>query len=200
METFTYTHFPAQSSVVHIALFTSVGNAKDIRARIVKASTLGGPEGDAERGAVNFAFIDARLVTSRLHLQTAVYQAILSEAQGSLRTKTVHSEILWALNPSNNISEAIRRYGVSDSSSALLVVRIGSPDLKDVESLMRAIVDGTLSPLADLAALTDWSTVKKYYKLNGEPAIKEVAQDPEREREIVDNIIVSSVAMKSVQA
>src|SRR5437879_3609846 len=42
-------------------------------------------------------------ITSPLHLQTAIYQALLSESQGSLRTKTIHSEIIWALNPTNNV-------------------------------------------------------------------------------------------------
>ena len=38
----------------------------------------------------------------------------------------------------------------------------------------------------------------QYHKLNNEAAIKEAASDPRRERRIVDNIVVSSVAMKSV--
>jgi EKC/KEOPS complex subunit CGI121/TPRKB len=42
-------------------------------------------------------------ITSMEHLRTAVYQAVLAAAQGGLRTKTVHSEIIWALNPSNNV-------------------------------------------------------------------------------------------------
>lgn len=44
-------------------------------------------------------------ITSVLHLQTAIYHAILAATQDSLRTKTVHSEILWTLNPSNNVSD-----------------------------------------------------------------------------------------------
>ncbi|THH16927.1 hypothetical protein EW146_g3798 [Bondarzewia mesenterica] len=210
METYTYPHFPANASVVHVALFTSVTNGKDLRARIVKASTLDGPTGDAERVAVNFAFIDARLVsevpssansvpdrlvsgprsqiTSRLHLQTAIYQAILAEVQSSLRTKTVHSEMLWALNPSNNITEAIRRYGVSDTSTALLVVRVASPDLQDVEGKMRAIVEGNIRPLSELDTLTDWPVIKKYHKLNTELAIKNAGEDVVSERKIIDNI------------
>ncbi|TFY63359.1 hypothetical protein EVG20_g6351 [Dentipellis fragilis] len=198
METYAYPHFPPSSSAVHVALFTNVTNASDLRARIVKASTLEGPEGDAERARVNFAFIDARLISSRLHLQTAIYQAILADAQGALRTKTVHSEILWALNPTNNITEAIRRYGVSDTSSALIIVRVDSPALQDVEASMRAVVDGTVSPLEDLTSLTNWSAIKKYYKLNTEPAVKAAAKDASRERQIVNEIVVSSVAMKSV--
>ncbi|KAH9853321.1 CGI-121-domain-containing protein [Lenzites betulinus] len=193
-----YPHLPTAFSTVHVALYTNVSNSAALRTRIVRASQLEGPEGDAEREAVNFAFVDARLICSPLHLQTAVYQAILAQAQGALRTKTVHSEILWALNPTNNITEAIRRYGVSDASTALIVVRISSPDLEDVETQMNAVVEGTLVPLDDLAQITDWASVKKYYKLNGEPTVKEAAKDPIRERKIVNEIVTSSVAMKSV--
>ena len=39
---------------------------------------------------------------------------------------------------------------------------------------------------------------RQYHKLNAEPAIKEAACDRGREHAIIDNIVVSSVAMKSV--
>ncbi|KZP14107.1 CGI-121-domain-containing protein [Athelia psychrophila] len=200
MDVYHYSQFPTTHSVIRIALYTKVGNAASLRERIIKAATLTGAEGDRERDAINFAFIDARLITSLLHLKTAVYQATLSASQDSLRTKTVHSEILWALNPSNNISEAIRRYGVSDTSATLFVVRIGPPELADVESKMSAVVSGTLSPFSDLDGITDWAAVKKYNKLNGEIAVKEAAGDTDREHGVVDNIVTSAVAMKSVMA
>lgn len=38
-----------------------------------------------------------------MHLQTAIYQSILATTQNALKTKTVHSEILWSLNASNNV-------------------------------------------------------------------------------------------------
>ena len=59
MESFAYPHF---SSTVHVALFIHVTNAASLKARIVRASTLEGTEGQMEREAVNFAFVDARLV------------------------------------------------------------------------------------------------------------------------------------------
>lgn len=62
METFNYPHFAHHLSVVHVALFNNVFNSAELRTRIVQASTLGGDEGGSEREAVNFAFIDARLV------------------------------------------------------------------------------------------------------------------------------------------
>jgi EKC/KEOPS complex subunit CGI121/TPRKB len=59
MEIFAYPHF---NSTVHVALFKHVTNAANLRSRIVRASTIEGTEGDLEREAVNFAFVDARLV------------------------------------------------------------------------------------------------------------------------------------------
>lgn len=60
MESFEYPQFDVQTS---IALFTVVENAAQLRARIVQAATLTGTDGDLEREAVNFAFVDARLVS-----------------------------------------------------------------------------------------------------------------------------------------
>ena len=59
------------------------------------------------------------------------------------------------------ISEAIRRYGVADTTSSLIVVRICSPTLDNVEQRMASVVLGELSSLAELASVTDWASVKK---------------------------------------
>ncbi|PFH44883.1 hypothetical protein AMATHDRAFT_44276 [Amanita thiersii Skay4041] len=203
MQSIHFPSYPPSFSIAHVALYTSLapGSAASLRQRIITASTLPQDEaGNAEREAVNFAFINPHLITSRLHLQTAISQAIIAETGGSLRTKTVHSEILWVLNPTNNISEAIRRYGVSDISTALLVVRVCGPDLSasQAQEQLDKIVQGTLVPFALLDSLTDWDTIKKYHKLNNEPAILAAKGDIECERRVVDNIVTSTVAMKSV--
>ncbi|KAF7433549.1 hypothetical protein PC9H_005507 [Pleurotus ostreatus] len=200
METFTNPHFPRNLSVAHVALFAPVNNAKDLRSRIIKAATLDGDEGEQERQAVNFAFIDARLITSRLHLQTAIYQAVMAEAQGALRTKKVHSEIVWILNPTNNITEALRRYGVSDTTRSLLVVRIDGPDLpaERAKKDMDAIISGETVPLDKLQDITEWNTVKKHYKLGQDTAILEAKGDSAREKVLINEIVISSVASKSI--
>ncbi|EJD00788.1 CGI-121-domain-containing protein [Fomitiporia mediterranea MF3/22] len=202
MESYTYKHFPDQLTTVHVALFTNVQNAAELRARIVNASTMQGSEGEQERDAVSFAFIEAKLVTSRLALQTAVYQSMLADAQDALKTKTVHSEIIWCLNPTNNITEALRRFGVSDNSSSLLVVRVGpaSAALSDVEKQMKNVVQGDLVHLDSLKDITDWATIRKYYKLNGEPAVSALDKDPIQQNAVVDELVTSFVAMKSVMS
>lgn len=64
MERYAYPQFPQEVSAVHVALLQDVQNVASLRARLIKAASMAGPEGDVEREAVNFAFIDARLVSS----------------------------------------------------------------------------------------------------------------------------------------
>ncbi|KAI0665819.1 kinase binding protein CGI-121-domain-containing protein [Trametes maxima] len=187
MQTFRYSHLPHELSTVHIALYKNVANSAALRSRIVRASQLEGPEGDAEHDAVNFAFIDALLICSLLYLQTA--------AQRSLCTKTAHSEILWALNPMNNITEAIQRYGVAEVTTSLIVVRIGLPDLDKVEERIGAVMDGTLSPLCQLAENTGWVSIERWGT-----AVKEGSRDPACEKTIIDEIVTSSVVMQRAMA
>ncbi|KXN90555.1 hypothetical protein AN958_04227 [Leucoagaricus sp. SymC.cos] len=202
MDLFYFPHLTPDRAATHVALFRNVKNAASLRKRIISAATMEGEAGELEREEVNFAFIDARLITSRLHLQTAVYQSILAEAQEGLRTKTVHSEVLWNLNPTNNITEAIRRYGVSDTTASLFVVRIDAGTLSggEMELRMKKVVDGDLVPLSQLREVTDWSTIKKYHKLANEPSLKAAGGDLAVEFSVIDNIVTSTVAMKSVMA
>ncbi|KAJ3738906.1 kinase binding protein CGI-121-domain-containing protein [Lentinula detonsa] len=192
MESFQFNH-----NVAYALLFSPVNNPGKIKQRIINAAKATGSEGNEEREAVNFSFIDASLITSRLHLETAIHQAIIAESQGLLRTKTIHSEILFALNPTNNITEAIRRYGVSDTSNALFVVHIvDSPGpISDLEIKMKQAVDGTMVPFDELAKVTDWDKIEKYHKLANEVMEK---GDAVQARTFIDNVAISSVAMKSV--
>ncbi|KAF9048293.1 CGI-121-domain-containing protein [Hymenopellis radicata] len=183
MQSFLFDHLD-RCQVAHCALYTPVHNGAAVRQRIIAAATAG----EKERDEINFAFIDATLITSILHLQTAIYQAILAELQSSLRTKT--------------ITEAIRRYGISDDTKALLVVHICDKSISSaqVQSKLDKVIDGTLVPLDSLQNLTDWSRIQKYYKLNAEPVLVSLKGDLSKQHAVIDNIVVSSVAMKSVMA
>lgn len=119
--------------------------------------------------------------------------------------------------PLLQISEAFRRYGVSDDTAALLVIRIDTA-IPDIRERMHAVVQGNMVPLSNLSQVTDWARVKKVrphisslnglphplgaqtHKLNNEIAVREVSGDIEREHAVIDEIVISSVAMKSVMA
>lgn len=63
METYTLPFFPPNIGTVHVAYFEDVINAATIRKRLVDAARTEGTEGDALRSAVDFAFVDAELVS-----------------------------------------------------------------------------------------------------------------------------------------
>ena len=51
---------------------------------------------------------------------------------------------------------------MSDSSSSLIVVRVGeSMDQRRIEQLIKDVIDGDLVPLSELSSITDWASVKK---------------------------------------
>ncbi|KAG9009655.1 hypothetical protein FRB94_011660 [Tulasnella sp. JGI-2019a] len=201
IEVATYPHLGDDFAKVFLALFTNVNNASEVRSRIIAAATVDGHHGDQERERINFAFIDAKTIVSREHLLAAIMVAIVAASHGSLTTKTVHSEVLWALNYSNNISESIKRFGGPRLSAT------------EITQMMKAVVQGQLTSLDDVPEVTDIPLVKKYYKLNADPAIvrlgtkvpRELSATPPRavldeERRLVNEIVTSSVAMKTVLA
>jgi EKC/KEOPS complex subunit CGI121/TPRKB len=63
MESLHFPHFQVNYSNAYIALFRNVSNSENLKNRIISASITEGELGDKEREAVNFAFIDARLVS-----------------------------------------------------------------------------------------------------------------------------------------
>lgn len=124
---------------VYIAQFDDVRNGAELKDALIAASKS--PEGSSERRRMDYAFVDARLVVSRQQLLTATIEAIVAaervrgEQHVGFKTPSIHSEILWALNPNNNvrrctlpqIADALRRFGVSKTTTNLLLVHVAPP-------------------------------------------------------------------------
>ncbi|GAA5828688.1 hypothetical protein JCM5353_008502 [Sporobolomyces roseus] len=194
------------NSTVHLALFNNVTNSSTLRQRLINASTLADDdEGERERSIVDYAFIDASMITSRFHLMTAVTQALLAQANNSLKSKTLHSEVIWMLEPGSNISEALKHFGLSANTKHLLLVRIqqgGGETAEDVEKGMRAIVEGELASLDQLGRLpndgTNFKSLRKIYKLNSDAALASLQPGTPELLSTLDQIVTSQVALKSV--
>ena len=101
---------------------------------------------------------------------TALYSTIFStlptspETTPKTRTHNLHSEILLGLSLGTNITDSIRRHGISNDSKRVLVVRIGGQESAEVIwEGMKALVDGTSVGLEQLDRGTgvDWSRVDK---------------------------------------
>jgi EKC/KEOPS complex subunit CGI121/TPRKB len=80
------------------------------------------------------------------------------------------------------ISEAYRRWGITEATKNIVIVKIvfptesqpQAPSAQEVNAHLAQVVEGTPARLTDaeLAGLTDWPKVRKYYKLNNAPTLE----------------------------
>ena len=84
---------------LHLLLYEHVQNASQIRTALLDGTL---PE---------LALIDPSMVLSSFHLLLAASTALLQQAQGTMRLKTLHAELLYSLSPTTKISEAFRVFG-----------------------------------------------------------------------------------------
>ncbi|KAI5865770.1 CGI-121-domain-containing protein [Durotheca rogersii] len=190
-------HVPA-THTVHVAVFRDVTNAAFLHEQLL-----------GRNAAFEYALIDASSVVSRLHVLAAAYKAVSALLAGALRTPNVHSEIVCALSPNNNISEAYRRFGVTPATRHLVVVKVLvapsalTPDA--VRAHLRAHVAGVPVPFADAAlrgsggapGLADWPKVRRYYKLNGIRWLDDLADADARAAE-TEALVLGAMALRGL--
>lgn len=85
-------------------------------------------------------------------------------------------------SPSIQIAEAYRRYGITPTTRNLIAIKVcssspSSPapgDASTVAAHLSTHVAGRPVPLSDaeIRPCTDWARVRKYYRLNGAPALE----------------------------
>lgn len=85
-----------------IGLFTDLQNAPQLRQQLLS--------GNAD---FEYAFVDASSVFSTKHVLAACFRAVNDSINNRLRCRNVHAEIVFALNPNNNVR----------ASSSLLIPR-----------------------------------------------------------------------------
>lgn len=152
--------FPQFPQEIDISYFSDVKNAGQIRTELL----AGNPD-------YQVAFINANTLLSSKHLLAAVYRAVSDQDAGSMKTKNVHSEVLFCLGGNNNIMDSLRRFGIQDDTTNIVAVKVGGGDYKK-------LVEGTEEEFTDeqIAKNTDLKLVKKVYKLPGTVSLEDRAQ------------------------
>lgn len=88
---------------LRVCLFTAVKNAAFLRRQLL--------EGNQE---FEYAFLDASVLLSRSHVLAACFRAIYDWLNDRLKSRNVHSEIVFSLSPNNNVSiHVISKYTTS---------------------------------------------------------------------------------------
>ncbi|KAL2756707.1 hypothetical protein ACRALDRAFT_1069464 [Sodiomyces alcalophilus JCM 7366] len=181
---------------VHVAFYRNVRNSAKLQSHLL-----------ARNADFEYAFVDASVVTSRVHLLSAAFKALTAQLAGSLKTPNVHSELVASLSPSHNIADAYRRFGIGPDTKDLLVVKITFPteaaptplSREQIEKHLEENVEGTPADFSDaaIAEVTDWAKVKKYYKLNGLPWLDAI-KDQDGAREQMHGLVLGAMALRGV--
>ncbi|KAL8838395.1 MAG: hypothetical protein Q9170_002155 [Blastenia crenularia] len=151
-------HLP-DNLFAYITLYDDVENAAFLQQQLL--------EGNID---FEYAFIDASVIISSTHLLAAVFRAANDWTNGRLKTKNVHSEIVFCLTMNNNIAESFRRFGISPSTTALYAIKLSttpSINAATVELHLSKLIQGNPLPFEDarIAEYTDIAKVRKIYKL-----------------------------------
>ncbi|KAM0427981.1 hypothetical protein ACHAQK_011861 [Fusarium lateritium] len=195
LETVNLEHLP-DSHKIYVALFRDVNNSAFLHQQLLARNPL-----------FEYAFIDASVVVSRLHLLSAVFKATSTAVNGVLRTPNVHSEIVCCMSSSNNIADAYRRYGISPSTNDLIVVKVTFPGEDGAEPLthdqvwehLKSNVEGEAVSITDdqISTTTDVPKVRKYYKLNGLKWLDDIKDEKVKKQEM-ESLVIGAMALRGV--
>ncbi|KAI4140277.1 MAG: hypothetical protein L6R39_005866 [Caloplaca ligustica] len=158
LKNFTLAHLPDEIQV-YAVLYKDVENAAFLQQQLL-----------AGNAAFEYAFIDASAIVSSTHLLAAVFRAATDWLNGRLKSKNVHSEIVFCLSMNNNIAESFRRFGISPTTTSLYAVKVSKAPSVNAETVHRHLsesIEGNQLPFddAEIARLTDIAKLRKIYKL-----------------------------------
>ncbi|KAL6714102.1 hypothetical protein ACLMJK_008596 [Lecanora helva] len=147
-------HTPADLPI-HIALYTSLHNAPHIHSQLL-----------ASNPHYNYAFIDASTLLTPTHLLAAIYRALNDSFHKRLKSRNVHSEIVFSLGANNNIAQALRGFGIGKETKELVVVKVGG-EREEVEGFLGERVEGVGVEWCEesLGKVRDVGRIRKLYKL-----------------------------------
>ncbi|EMD69708.1 hypothetical protein GGP41_001162 [Bipolaris sorokiniana] len=213
VRTFQLPHYHAYP--VHVALFKDVANASHLRRQLLDAN----PHFD-------YAFLDASMIVSPQHLLSATFIALHNFLTSRSKTRTPHSELVFRLSPNNNIGESYKKFGISDSSTAIIAVKLplsaSAPDgtyVKDesitnqtVSAHLGNVVHGSSIEIADngqeLGSYCQLDKVRKVYKLasadrasRSNTTTKQAngdnhGNDSQDEKAYIESLVLGAMALK----
>ncbi|KAH6862622.1 kinase binding protein CGI-121-domain-containing protein [Alternaria alternata] len=196
VRTFSLPHYEAYP--VHVALFKDVKNASFLRRQLLEAN----PDYD-------YAFLDASMILTPHHLLSATFLALHGHLTHRAKTRTPHSELVFRLSPNNNIGESYKKFGIADTTTALIAVKLplspsstASTDEKSTYEKDESITNESVS--SHLGSAVEGTSV---YKLGGDGGKKgkkgavngdggDVERRKAEEKKDIESVVLGIIALK----
>uniref|UniRef100_A0AAV1TDJ6 EKC/KEOPS complex subunit CGI121 n=1 Tax=Peronospora matthiolae TaxID=2874970 RepID=A0AAV1TDJ6_9STRA len=152
LEKHTYALF--DNRTLHVGYYTDVKNCATLRQDLLDKK-------------LDVALLNAHLIAGPFQIHAAASRVFLCDASSRLTTRSLHSELVFNMSGSRNVSESFKRFGVKEDMTSLVVCVIDADEeiLKQVE----ALVQGMQVPFEELGThLTDddVNLIKKVYKIS----------------------------------
>ncbi|CAG7830800.1 unnamed protein product [Allacma fusca] len=172
--TMEFTLEDSELAEITFRVYKDVVNAAEIRSTIFSSK-------------LPICLVQPQLVWDEFQLKAAVAKTIQNGKDGTMKTRSFATEILYWLSPSTNISESLKTLGAGDNASEFLVISKES-DFQQV----RELIKGTEISLAELASLRDSQRITDSYGLN------QVGDMYKSSSELLSSYIVSKMMTKEL--
>ena len=145
MAAFTFELFP--QATLHIALFSGVTNAADLKAAIPN---------------LDCALMSTDLICSVQHILCAANRALHNEFRGEKKTRNLYTDLIYYLSPTTNIKESLQKWGVHEDSRNLLAVSFSVEGMQQVQSA----VQGVQEPIHRLSEYCDFRAIQAAFEIS----------------------------------
>lgn len=144
--------FEINGNSISLSLFKDVTNSKELLDSM-QAGTLE-PE---------VAFLNASLIPDIFPVLAAAHKTLVAKSRKSLATRTLHSELVYNYSGSKHITESLKRCGISDTMTYVLVARFNTP-LDEINSIEK-LINGKEIDLEELEGRANQAQIQKHYKI-----------------------------------
>lgn len=138
---------------VTAALFRDVTNSSALRSKLMK-------------GELNCALINVTYIPGMLAVLLACNKSVHCYTNSSMKTRSLHTEVIYNLSPTNSIKDSLKNFSISDDEKIILYVAIRkvSEDTDPVCNIVDSI-EGNIGSLDDLSVVSNAEKIKELYKI-----------------------------------
>ena len=86
-----------------------------------------------------FILIDLSMVYSKFHIDLSFNKANFNHVTHKMKTKFLGLEVLYQLSPTTNINEALKIYGIKESTDTIAIVDLKIDDNEVFESIINRV-------------------------------------------------------------